>query len=910
MRTLSILSFLCVASSTCIAVESNSSDLTTVYWEFSRLNEVRNQAESPDDDLQRVLQQLRRNADEALKHGPYSVVFKKDDPPSGDKHDYMSFSRYWWPNPDTPDGLPYVRRDGQVNVEIRQRGDRDQIGLLFEDVETLALAYHIFQDERYAAQATRLIKVWFLDPKTRMNPHVEYGQAVPGRSVGRGVGIIDSRGFIKLLDALALLSSSESFGSFDVNLLQRWFSDFLTWLRTSDLGKEEASAENNHGSWYAAQTARIALFVGARDIAREIVEQIQKKRIPNQFLSDGRQPMELKRTQSLHYSLFNLEALSIVARVGEYLDIDLWQEGPNRGNLHRGIEFLQPYLLSQKGWPYPQMNEYALSRGAINLLRMASLRYKDARYLRPIKVNPHRHPEYDYAALLFHAKELSAESPGEVAITVTADARPDPVQYKLPNISGYSIESIVSQVPREHSGAASIGPSAREPILSETFRKDRRKDFQRRQGSELTRVIKISGGVITLDEVSRQLDDESILSIKDGIAILRLPILVKSSATLVIDGKVTTELRLSTDRGVFLANAGTLYVVGTKVTSWNEQNQAPAEYRSKNEFRPFISSYIRSSTYLAGSTFHQLGYHAPTSYGISLSSQPERDDPDKKEDWPTGIIVGNEFYGIYYGFYSYEARGVVIVDNKYTDCILYGIDPHDRSTELIIAGNTAASTRERHGIIGSRGVSDSYIFDNITYGNAGSGIMLDRRCFNNVICDNKVFGNGQGIAIYESFSNIVANNIVVQNKKSGVRARNSSEITVIDNEIVANGDYGLELSSKRLEDHNKRVNQGDVYDQFLSVSVFGNVVTGNYGGVMKGRNVTHLLLNNVDTNPNLDRIETETGLSGLKLETEDDHKFGSDFKSHSAQLVMVFEDSLPLVEFRQAMCDYNLQTTN
>ena len=31
--------------------------------------------------------------------------------PSGDKHDYISVGTYWWPNPDTSDGLPYIRRD-------------------------------------------------------------------------------------------------------------------------------------------------------------------------------------------------------------------------------------------------------------------------------------------------------------------------------------------------------------------------------------------------------------------------------------------------------------------------------------------------------------------------------------------------------------------------------------------------------------------------------------------------------------------------------------------------------------------------------------------------------------------------------------------------------------------------------
>ena len=122
---------------------------------------------------------MRENAKEALGRGPYSVTFKKDVPSSGDKHDYMSFSRYWWPNPETPDGLPYVRRDGHVNVEIRRRGDRDQIGQLFIDVETLALAYYLFQAEQYATHAIKLIHTWYLDPETKMNPHLRFGKRCP-----------------------------------------------------------------------------------------------------------------------------------------------------------------------------------------------------------------------------------------------------------------------------------------------------------------------------------------------------------------------------------------------------------------------------------------------------------------------------------------------------------------------------------------------------------------------------------------------------------------------------------------------------------------------------------------------------------------------------------------------------------
>ncbi len=904
MRTLfNALLLVLVSSMASYGIEEGPSEQSTIYWESSQLAEAKNRTKNPDEKLEKILVSLRKNADEALTRGPYSVTFKEDVPPSGDKHDYMSFSRYWWPNPDTPDGLPYVRHDGRVNADLRRRGDRDQIGQLFEDIDTLSLAYYFLEEEKYATHAVKLVRTWFLDPKTKMNPHLEYGQAVPGLSDGRGVGIIDTRGFITLLDSLSLLSSSDAFEPADHQQLQQWFSDYLKWLLTSNLGKEEAGAENNHGSWYAAQTSRIAMFVGETTVARDIVEQVVTQRIPRQFLPDGRQPAELARTRSLSYSFFNLEALSVVARVGEHLGIDLWQAPPQGVSLHSGLQFLLPYSLSEKEWPFPQIEKFSLSGGTVYLLRMASFRYDDPAYLRPIAKFSRRHSEYEYADLLFRIASQPTVSPDEVEITISEDAPPARVDCKLPDISGYSVEKILSQVPLQHTGTARIGPTEGEPILEETFRKDRRKGFQERQGTKATRVIKLQGGPITLEEIARQLDDETVLSIDDETATLRLPILVDSDATLIVDGKVIHELRLSTDRGTFIANAGSLYIVQTKVTSWDEQNSAASSLRDKTDFRPYISSYIRSQTYLAGNTFHDLGYHAATSYGISVSSHPERNDPSKIKDWPTGVIIGNEFHGLYYGFYSFEARGVKIIDNKYVDCILYGIDPHDRSTELVIARNTTTGTRERHGIIGSRGISNSYIFDNTSYGNFGSGIMLDRQCSGNVICENKVFSNGQGVAIYESPSNIIADNLIVQNKRSGIRVRNSNNMMVVGNEIVANGDYGLEVYSKRLDDHKERADRGDTYDQTVSVSFFDNVVAGNQGGVIKGQNVSHLLLSRVDTNPDMTKIEAETGLSEIALETDDDHTFGNELKRHSVQLKRVFDENMPLVEFRRKMFD-------
>ncbi|MGI9430474.1 MAG: alginate lyase family protein, partial [Bythopirellula sp.] len=765
-----------------------------------------------------------------------------------------------------------------------------------DQLETLALAYYYFGEEKYAKHASLLIRTWFLDPETKMNPNLKYGQAVLGRSEGRGVGIIDTRGFIVLLDCVALVRESPSFSAADEAALREWFGEFLVWLRTSDLGIDEKLHENNHGSWYAAQVARIALFVGNEDFAREVVETVRTERIPNQFKPDGRQPHENERTKSLHYCMFNLSALSVVARVGEQLGLDLWNvQSPGAGSMKQGLNYIRPFLSNQAEWPYQQLDRVRLSPRTIMLLRMASVRYSDPKYEKLIEQTQHRYSDRNYATLVCGTYSGRAQETSTPTVKVSTTEKPRLETYQLPDTSSYTIENIRKLLPSTNKGTAKLVPTREESLLDETFRKQRGADLQRRQGTTETQTIKLSGGALTLSELVEQIDDASIAAQDATTTTIRLPILIASDATLIIDGGV---LRLSTDRGALIANAGTLFVLQAEVTSWDEQAGRPTPMKKVEQFRPFISSYIRSKTYLAGSTFANLGFLAPTAYGLSLSSHPERNRGEPNEDWPTGQVVENVFRGMFYGFYSYEARDVAIVGNTYEDSIRYGIDPHDRSTRLIIANNIAKGTRERHGIIGSREVSNSFIFGNKSFENGGSGIMLDRQCTGNVVVENQVYDNGQGIAVYESAQNLIANNTILMNEKSGVRVRNSREIVVQENIVAGNGDYGFEVYSKRLDDHEKRQQRGDHYRQHVAVSIYKNTITGNAGGLIKGNDIDLLRISNVDLQLDEAKLQQVDPKHTGRLERDDDDEFGSQLKPFREQLVKVFDPEKPLVEFQ------------
>src|SRR5262249_41732789 len=212
--------------------------------------------------LKPVLEPLLREADKALEMKPLSVMDKGVTPPSGDKHDYMSQAPYFWPDPTKPDGKPYIRKDGQRNPEILKIADHEHIFKLTDAVSALGLAYAITGREEYAAQAARLVRVWFLDPATKMNPHLNFGQGIPGINTGRGIGIIETRSLPELLDGASLLHGSKAWTAADQAGLEDWMTQYVKWLVDSPYGKDEAKNGNNHETWYEVQVAALALWTG------------------------------------------------------------------------------------------------------------------------------------------------------------------------------------------------------------------------------------------------------------------------------------------------------------------------------------------------------------------------------------------------------------------------------------------------------------------------------------------------------------------------------------------------------------------------------------------------------------------------------------------------------------------------
>ena len=302
--------------------------------------------------------ELGKAADVALTSEPVSVVanaaLKKN------AHEYHSVGPYWWPDPGKPpEGLPYVWKPGQVNPDRKNRGDYLNLKNVVCSVSTLSLAYWFTRNETYAMHAATLMKVWYLDEKTRMLPHLDFAQEIPGKRKGRGDGIIDTDGQPHLLDAVALLEGSVHWTPEDHSLLQDWSSEFLNWLRTSRNGREENDHVNNHGIQFDVQVATYALFVGKNDIALNIFKALPRRRIYTQIDPDGSQPFELTRDKSWDYACLSTLRFAQVASLALNLGFDLWTyETPDGRGIKKAIDFLIPFANGESPWPYPQSTPF------------------------------------------------------------------------------------------------------------------------------------------------------------------------------------------------------------------------------------------------------------------------------------------------------------------------------------------------------------------------------------------------------------------------------------------------------------------------------------------------------------------------------------------------------------------------
>jgi hypothetical protein len=285
-------------------------------------------------------------ANRYLSEQPVTITASSSRRSAGGTHDFFSEADYWCPDPQNPAG-PYIQRDGMSNPDnfVQHRRVMVRLSLI---VPALAAAYKLTGKREYSVHAARHLRAWFVEDATRMNPDLQYGQAIYGRVSGRGTGIIDTLHLVEVARAAGQLDLAAS----DLKGVRGWFSSYLEWMTSHRYGIAERDAKNNHGTCWVAQVAAFSQLTG--DPAREgyCRDRFKTVLIPNQEAPDGSFPEELRRTKPYGYSIFNLDAMAIIAQTLTTPKGNLWAwQLPDGRGLARAMAYLFPYLLDKKKWP-------------------------------------------------------------------------------------------------------------------------------------------------------------------------------------------------------------------------------------------------------------------------------------------------------------------------------------------------------------------------------------------------------------------------------------------------------------------------------------------------------------------------------------------------------------------------------
>lgn len=289
-----------------------------------------------------------KGADRYLTEAPVTVTASGSPRSAGGKHDFFSEGDYWWPDPNNPDG-PYIQRDGMTNPANFVEHRRAMIRLSLA-VPALAAAYQITRQRKYADHAALHLRAWFVDDATRMNPNLQYAQAIHGRFTGRGTGIIDTLHLVEVARAADRIDMPAA----ALDGVKKWFAEYTGWMTTSKNGAEERDAKNNHGTCWVTQVAAFARLTGNREQTDYCLNRFKTVLIPNQEDADGSFPAELRRTKPYGYSLFNLDAMAILTQTLTTPQDNLWKwETADGRGMAKAVAYMYPYMLDKKKWPKP-----------------------------------------------------------------------------------------------------------------------------------------------------------------------------------------------------------------------------------------------------------------------------------------------------------------------------------------------------------------------------------------------------------------------------------------------------------------------------------------------------------------------------------------------------------------------------
>ncbi|MFY9728405.1 MAG: alginate lyase family protein [Bryobacteraceae bacterium] len=324
-----------------------------------------------------AVRRLRAEADKRLREGPWTVTADRPTGVNIDAHDYYGEAPFWWPDPVNP-AAPWIQREGHINPD-RFVANKISLEATCDSIFTLGAASYFLDDPRYGQRAARLINTWFLNPKTRMNPNLDYSQAIRGLNEARG-GALVGRVFIRAVQGMELLAQSGQWDARDAAATHRWFEEYLRWLTRSRAGSDEKSSGNYRASWWAAQVAAIATFADDKASEQMAFSHYRDSIVARQIGSNGSAVRDEERNRALTVSAFNTEAMATTCRIAQTQGVDLWSaQGKGGATMATVIAYLIPHLADRKIWDKEQITDF--KSDGIYFLAFAGMGMKNPDYL-------------------------------------------------------------------------------------------------------------------------------------------------------------------------------------------------------------------------------------------------------------------------------------------------------------------------------------------------------------------------------------------------------------------------------------------------------------------------------------------------------------------------------------------------
>lgn len=353
---------------------------------------------------------------------------------------------------------------------------------------------------------------------------------------------------------------------------------------------------------------------------------------------------------------------------------------------------------------------------------------------------------------------------------------------------------------------------------------------------------------ITIPELKTTLDDlvadaeDLLVDQGAGNWLLKADVIIHQTARLAATDTTITWLRLDSTTGYtrVVADGGHLLIQGIRVTSWDtgreDVDMEPTDGRS------YLLAYQGGRMDIIDAEAAYLGWKPGEPSGLSWRKRATADRP---ETGSTGSILRSDIHDNYFGQYSYEAYGLQILESTIHHNRYYGIDPHDYSIEFEVAYNQVYRNG-LHGIIFSRHCTSNRVHHNEVYDNDQHGIMFDRDSSGS-ISDNEVYGNRDGIAIFQA-SDVVIQNNTLRNNERGIRINATfddddqydgiaTNNLITGNTIKDNTEYGIylyERADKNIIAENTISGnaRSGIYIKTGGNTIYGNEIRANGNGII------------------------------------------------------------------------------